>query len=200
MPKMAACVRPCVRPLARPDATAATAAMPVPHVHVAHVSSRTVCRVEAGRSAVARRRRAAAASPQRAAVARRRACGRPVVALHASRRPPTASPLRPASRASSPPPSPPPTTSLPPTTADSYRCAAHAKSGACTCVRPRARPLRGRYAAAAAAALPGPRAHIAHDPPCPVCRVGADHSAVTVPPQRRHSAPTCPAAAAPSGP
>ena len=38
-------------------------------------------------------------------------------------------------------------------------------------------------AAAAVAALPGPRAHVAHDSPRPVCRVGAGRSAVAAPPQ-----------------
>ena len=38
-------------------------------------------------------------------------------------------------------------------------------------------------AAAAAATLPGPRAHAILDSPCPVCRAGAGRSAVAAPPQ-----------------
>ena len=73
------------------------------------------------------------------------------------------------------------------------KCRMRVREATCMAV---ARPA----AAAAAAALPGPRACVTHDSPRPVCRVRAGCSAVAAPPQRRRGASSRPAveAAGPS--
>ena len=69
------------------------------------------------------------------------------------------------------------------------KCRVHVRVATCRAV---ARP----DAAAAAAALHGPRAHVGHGSPRRVCRAGAGRSAATAPPRCRRSASSWSAAEA----